>query len=202
LAAGDNEWTECANVNESQGFWRLAFDNLNERYWPQSKRDLNVTRKLNRRENFSFVKNGVLFIGLNIVGGKVTPNRPAWDAVLTDEYIWAADLMTKYKKSTDLTKTVGRMVLFFHANPNSNHKAFFDPFSNYVKNVLNNTVPILFVHGDEHKWLYTPNYMGLKSVLRISLVGETKNPPLKLTVNANGKSVTTLSDAFIYDRRL
>ncbi len=69
IIPGDNEWNDCVDPDPDQAwqYWTKYFMRL-DRHW---KHQLPVFRQLEREENFSFVQNGVLFIGLNIVGGRV-----------------------------------------------------------------------------------------------------------------------------------
>jgi hypothetical protein len=62
----DNEWNDCANVDEGFEQWMTVFGKFEEQ-WDHS---FEVTRHEERPENFSFLSKRTLFFGLNIVGGE------------------------------------------------------------------------------------------------------------------------------------
>ena len=147
-----------------------------------------------------------LYFGLNIVGGTIR-NRTEWNNRLLEEYKWVTYIITLYQKMIIKQKYGGRIIIFGHANPTSNHDVFFIPFRNYVQKQLKNRIPILYIHGDKHEWIYEPNYLGQSSILRISLVGLGRNPPLQVSVVASSSSSSSSSgtktnQAFRIDRRL
>jgi hypothetical protein len=65
ILPGDNEWVNCSNPSQGWAWWMEHLFGLEEDFcgiWP-------VDAQAARPENFSFVRNGVLFIGLNYVSG-------------------------------------------------------------------------------------------------------------------------------------
>jgi hypothetical protein len=135
---------------------------------------------------------------LNIVGGTVQ-DRTEWKQRLSDNYSWVSFSIQNYQEAMIKAKKVGRIVLFGHANPNSNHDEFFVPFRKFVQDELKNSIPILYIHGDKHEWIYETNYLGQTSMLRISLVGEAKEPPLKVLVRLG--STRKIEKVFSFDRQ-
>jgi hypothetical protein len=210
LLAGDNEWNDCSNYDVSPSLWKKTFTKFESKYWKKSAAKFKATHPRNRTENFTFQYNGTLFIGLNLVGG-VIRNQMEWNQRLNEEYLWTASLIRSYQKLINITNgsnsnnnttaVVGRVVIFGQANPAAGQVNFFSPLGDFVQNILKNSIPIVYIHGDLHEWVYEPNFLGQSSMVRISLVGHGKEPALKVTVNANGKYVNT-NKAFIYDRRL
>jgi hypothetical protein len=96
---------------------------------------------------------------------------------------------------------VGRVVLFGHADPGGRHAPFFQPISSFIKNELQNSIPIVYINGDKHEWTYTPNFYGRSSWLRIGVTGLAAEPLLKVMVDGNGTSINP-EQAFVIDRRL
>lgn len=97
--------------------------------------------------------------------------------------------------------TTGRVVIFGHANPNSLHKPFFHPIKTFIRDELKDTIPILYLNGDQHKWKYEPNFYGRPAFLRITVTGLAVDPLLKVTVTADGQFVDPQL-AYAIDRRL
>lgn len=138
-------------------------------------------------------------MGMNIIGGEVH-DQLEWETRLTDEVNWTVQLIRDYLNII-LSHHTGNIVIFGHANPNSRHDAFFKPLESFIKDELQNAIPILYLHGDTHKWLYEPNFKKLPSFLRIMVTGMTKEPPLKVSVQT-ATNETSPEDVFVYDRRL
>ncbi len=86
---------------------------------------LPVFRQLEREENFSFVKNRVLFVGLNIVGGRVHDDAE-WKQPHAECLDW---VRRNFRLSGD---QVGSAVIFGHAKPAAIHDDFFEPFNDYL----------------------------------------------------------------------
>jgi hypothetical protein len=198
ILVGDNEWNDCRNPTDALSYWKSEFLEFDRKYW--KNHTFQVRRQVNRTENFSFIHKGTLFIGLNLVGGPVF-NRTSWNQRLIEQYNWTVEMIQLYIRIKIPSNSIGRVVIFGHANPTRNHLKFFEPLSVYIRNELKNRIPILYMHGDKHTWIYEPNYMNQSSMLRISLVGLAKEPPIKVMVYATGSSAKT-DEAFAYDRRL
>jgi type II secretory pathway pseudopilin PulG len=192
---GDNDWNDCPNSDEGLQYWQKEFLYFESRYWNHT---FNITRMPGRDESFTFRFRETLFIGLNLVGGKVL-NQAEWKFRLTSQFNWTADLIREYRD--DVYPNTGRVVLFGHCNPTSHHAAFFNPLKDFVEDELGDTLPLLYLNGDQHKWKYEDNYLSQEYMLRIMVTGGSSEPPLKVTVNANGFLRPT-DESFLYDRDL
>jgi len=190
---GDNDYNDCPNPDQGFQFFQEEFLGFESKYW-------NHTFKIERQrpENFAFEHKGTLFIGLTITGG-IVHNKSEWSSRLTEQVDWTMDLIRLYVD--DISPRVGRVVLFGHADPTVAHQEFFDPLTTFIQDELQNQIPILYVNGDKHAWLFEPQFFGQPSFLRIMLAGKTVDPPLKIMVHADGQPSTT-AEAFVYDRRL
>ena len=117
IVPGDNEWNDCADPAKAWKLWKKHFTGFDQRW----KHRFPVFRQIGRKENFSFVHRTVLFVGLNIVGGR-----------LHDPEEWKK----RHAKNLDWTRrnlelfgpNISCLVLFAHAEPNKNHRDFFGPF--------------------------------------------------------------------------
>lgn len=149
LIPGDNEWSDCPNPSQAWNIWLEVFVGFESQSpWddgnnnPFAKDDL-IVRMPDRPETFSFVHEGTLFVGLNLVGGRIL-DASEWETRLTDQVLWLQELMRDqhYGKPT---------VVFGHANPVNNHDAFFLPLRDFVRDELQNEVPLIYINGDKHR---------------------------------------------------
>lgn len=193
MLLGDNDWNDCPNAAEGLQMWKKEFLEFETRYWNHT---FNIVREPNRTESFTFVHQSVLFIGLNLVGGRVL-NRTEWANRLDSELEWTMQLIREYQTGD----RIGRVVIFGHCDPTASHSRFFLPLAEFIDIELGNRVPIIYMNGDKHQWEYRPNFYNQSSFLRVMLKGGTSDPPLKVTIVADGLPALT-NEAFIYDRQL
>jgi hypothetical protein len=195
VVLGDNDWNDCPNHEEGLQFWKREFLFFESRYWNHT---FNISRLEGYDATFSFRHKRSLFIGLNLVGGKVL-DQSEWHVRLRSQYNWTADLIREYRD--DIWPATGRVVIMAHADPTSDHDEYFDPLRAFVQSELGDTLPILYLHGDKHKWKYQDSYLDQSYLLRIMVTGGSSEPPLKLTVPANGY-LRPVNESFVYDRDL
>jgi hypothetical protein len=180
IIPGDNEWNDCTNPAEAWDSWEKHFTRFDQRWHHR----LPVFRQLDREENFSFVKNSVLFVGLNIVGGLV--HDPAeWKQRHTDDLNWMRRNLRRFGD------TVTSVVIFGHALPAAKHNDFFEPFN---KDAQEFGKPILYLHGDGHRWIHDRPFAA-QNILRVQVDQGGIAPPLQVTVT------DAVADPFQFDRR-
>jgi hypothetical protein len=198
VLVGDNDWTDCPNREEGYQLWQEEFVGFESKYWEHS---FDIQRQPGRPYNFAFLHKGTLFIGLNIVAG-IVHDADEWLTRLGEQAEWTIELIRSYQRSnTTSNDSVGRLVIFGHANPSSTHRPFFKPLRAFIKDELHSGMPILYINGDSHKWMYQPNFYDEPSLLRITVSGLVVDPLLKVTVTADGRYIDPVS-AFAIDRRL
>lgn len=180
IIPGDNEWNDCTNPEQAWKLWEKYFMRFDRR-WQHS---LPVFRQLKREENFSFVKSNVLFIGLNIVGGRVHDPKE-WKQRHADNLDWVRRNLRRFGAD------VNSLVIFGHAKPIAVHNDFFDPFSKEANDFKK---PILYIHGDGHVWIYDRPFKA-KNILRVEVDQGGIAPPLKITVTDDK------TNPFQFDRR-
>jgi hypothetical protein len=190
---GDNESNDCQKSAIDAGWehWTTNFLRF-ENYWAHN---YTVIRNPEYEEDFYFIQKRTLIIGLNMVGGRIN-NEEAWFSRQRDQFEWVREII-------DLNLPTGKaygVILMAHAKPTADHRHFFNPFVDYLKNDLLNEYPVLYLHGDGHAWMYTPYYKGQRSFLRIQHEGGVRDPILKILADPsqNGQSVY---QAFQYDRQ-
>jgi hypothetical protein len=194
---GDNEWNDCPNHQEALYFWHEEFDEFLDDKWTAARAMFNVTSQWGRIENVYFIRNKALFIGLNIVGGRVH-NETEWEERLNNNFNWTRNLIQTHVVDAQDANVV---VLMAHAAPRDNHRLFFDPMRDYIEDELGNNVPILYLNGDSHMWEYEPDFRSQESWLRITVEGMSRAPILKVFVDGSA-SGGTVEEAFSYDRGL
>jgi len=180
IVPGDNEWNDCANPDQAWEYWDKYFMRFDRRW----RHRLPVFRQLEREENFSFVKENVLFVGLNIVGGHVH-DASEWKKRHADGLNWIRRNLRRFGAD------VSSLVIFGHANPNEKHSDFFDPFN---KDAREFKKPILYIHGDGHRWIHDRPFAA-QNILRVQVDQGGIAPPLKVTITDHQTS------PFEFDRR-
>ncbi len=181
IIPGDNEWNDCADPGQAWTFWEKHFMRF-DRHW---QHDFSVFRQLEREENFSFVRGDVLFIAINIVGGRVH-DAQEWSQRLAQDLEWTRRNLRHFGDS------VSSSVVFGHALPAARHAEFFDGF---VKEAEQFGKPLLYLHGDGHRWIHDHPFPA-KNVLRVQVDQGSLAPPLKVTITND------THEPFHFDRRM
>ena len=180
IIPGDNEWNDCKDPASAWKFWHSYFMRFDQRW----KHQFGVFRQLEREENFSFVENGVLFLGINVVGGRV--HDPAeWKTRLAQTLDWTKRNLHQFGES------VSSVVIFGHAKPNQNHRVYFDGLSAEATTFKK---PILYLHGDGHRWIHDRPFAA-KNILRVQVDQGGIAPPLLVTITDDA------TEPFRFDRR-
>ncbi len=182
IIPGDNEWNDCVDPDPIQAWshWKKHFMRFEQRW----QHDLPVFRQLEREENFSFVKNDVLFIGLNIVGGRVY-DEAEWKQRHGECLNWVRRNLSQFGDK------VGSVVIFGHAKPAAIHQDFFDPLNEDAQKF---SKPLLYLHGDGHRWLQDRPFAA-QNILRVQVDQGGIAPPVKVTVTDHP------TEPFEFDRR-
>lgn len=167
IIPGDNEWNDCFDPEEAWGLWTryfLHFDNQ----WTNS---LQVVRDGRHPENFAFVSNGVLFVGINLVGGKVL-DPIEWTLQDRDNIHWIESQLRDHKQS------ISRLIIFGHALPSRNHRTFFIMLNRLAQSLGK---PMLYLHGDGHNWKKDYPF-NAKNILRVQVENGGNAKPVTVTV--------------------
>lgn len=91
------------------------------------------------------------------------------------------------------------VVIMAHATNTSNHGKFFHAMRDYIEFDLNNGIPILHLNGDVHSWNEQYDYFEQSNWKRITVEGNARAKPLKVTVDARDH-VGTVDEAFSHAR--
>lgn len=181
IIPGDNEWNDCTDPAQAWTFWNQYFRRFDRRW----EHDLPVFRQIEHEENLSFVANGVLVIGINLVGGHV--HDPAeWKQRHADNLDWIQRNLNQFGDD------IHCLVLLGHAHPKAAHDDFFRPFEALATEFGR---PVLYLHGDGHNWMHDRPFAA-KNILRVQVDQGGKAPPLKVTITDHATT------PFQFDRRL
>lgn len=181
IIPGDNEWNDCEDPEEAWEFWNTYFMRFDEKW----KHDFDVNRQQSRTENFAFADNGVLFVGLNLVGGKIH-KKEEWKSMIEDDLAWLTEQFSSHGSSASSA------VVFIHANPGKLDVDEFDYAKKDYKPIVEfldeETAklfpkPILLIHGDGHKWIHDSPFPNAGSrITRIQVTQGGLEAPLKVEV--------------------
>jgi hypothetical protein len=191
LIPGDNDWTDCARV--ASGGWvpeeRLA--RLRAIFFarPESlgRQRMPLERQPTGRdgccpENVRWWREGILFIGLHVVGssnnrGSGTEPKPEYVTRTAANSGWLEEGFTLARE-----RKAPAVVLFIHANAGLEQIGrFARPYADVLDTVKRESVafgrPVLLVHGDTHRfqvdrpWWRTQAREGVRNLQRIEVPG-------------------------------
>ena len=181
VVLGDNEWNDCLRPATGLKYWHRHLARLNEKW----QTDFQVIRDPQRIENFAFETRRALFVGINIVGGEVL-DKQEWKTRHAQNAAWVKTALRKFPEARC-------MVVFGHARPAKVHDDFFKPLEKIVKEFDR---PVLYLHGDGHKWEKKKSFKGRKNLLRVQVDQGGNAEPVIVSVESGKKK-----DAFDFDRR-
>jgi hypothetical protein len=193
IIPGDNEWTDCGNstaINNAWTYWMNHF-NAFEKNWSGA---FVTERQVVRPENFAFVRKGVLFIGINLVGGHppTGPSQSVWDTyvvpAMNDDANWVEEQFAQHKEH------VRAAVIFSQASDlqgngtvGTYHKPFIDRFRLAAKTFEK---PILFLQGDYHTWRVERPWPE-QNILRVVVDEGHDAPPVEVVVTMDEENMFT-----------
>ncbi|MGH9146395.1 MAG: PKD domain-containing protein, partial [Vicinamibacterales bacterium] len=177
IIPGDNEWNDCSNPSQAWAFWTTHLLAIERTFCGLPL----VERQAVRPENFAFVKNGVLFIGINKVSGGLGGGETSTRLQQNADWV-TGQLQTK-------GSSVRALVIFAQASPSGSpfESAFRAAASAFAK-------PVLYIHGDGHSWTYNEGYLE-PNITRVQVDrGSISHPPVHVTVTMDP------ANAFLFDR--
>ena len=181
IIPGDNEWNDCSDPNQAWTYWDTHLMRLEEHWTP----DFTVLRQSVREENFAFVESGVLFIGLNLVGGSVhSPSE--WDQRMTDNANWVNENFNNFGSQ------VTSALVFGHAYPDPTEGDRQQFGQDFVTAAQNFGKPILYMMGDDHHWVLDNPYPAAQNVTRVTL--DQGVPSVRVTISNHP------TDPFTFDQ--
>lgn len=184
IILGDNEYNDCDDPDEALQFWNTYFLHFNKNWSFPHK----VSYQSNRTENFNWVQDKVLFIGLNIVGSSVH-DVDEWQTRLTDNGNWVKQLLETHKDAIEAT------IIFSHANMVEGGPTKFKPFTDLFRAAaLDFGKPTLIINGDGHFWINNKPWEE-KNITRVQINGGVD--ALKVTVNTDLENPFSFNNNFL-----
>ena len=122
--------------------------------------------------NNAFVQNEILFIALNLVGGRIH-DQAEWDAMQQNAVDWIGQQLQR--------KRLLATVVLAQANPDEKHQLFMDQFLRLVENFSR---PALFIHGVGHLWLHDDPWL-MRNLVRVQVDKGGIADPLQVTIVGN-----------------
>ncbi len=193
IVPGDNEWSDLEDPSLAWTWWQKYYSKFEERFKPSWKTE----RQPERAENFVFERKGVVFIGINLVGGRIH-NPKEWQDRLPEDAAWIKEVLTRPAMAD-----VRAAVIFCQANALSlkpgDPKEKFEPFlTPFRQSAADWKKPLLLLHADGHAWIDDQPWPE-KNIRRIQVnKWDTNYPTVQFTV-ADAGDVKTM---FSFNRRL
>ena len=188
IVPGDNEWNDLEDPAQGWKWWQKYYSRFEERFQPSWKTE----RQPERLENFAFVRKGVCFVGINLVGGRIH-DASEWALRLPQDAAWIREVLTRSSMAD-----ARAAVIFCQANPlvlkpgdpKDKFSAFLVPFRQAAADYKK---PLLFLHSDGHVWIDDQPWPE-KNIRRIQLdKWDKKFPTVQFTVGDAGDAQTIFS---------
>ncbi len=173
IIPGDNETIDCDTAAAGLLKWKQYFINYEQNFCSATPTEHQTARP----ENWAFVKDGVLFVGINMVGG----NSP---------YQLDADWITRQFEAN--VTQVRAAVIFSHIGPDKS-TTFSTPFRLAAAAFAK---PVLFLHGHGHAW-NTGYPFPEPNIFRVQVDNGTAEDPVEVTVTMD---MTSPATAFVLKR--
>jgi hypothetical protein len=173
IIPGDNETIDCISPSQGLSTWKKVFLNFEQNFCGAPYAE----RQGARPENFAFTMDGVLFIGINMVGG-------------SSPYQQNADWISQQFQTKN--SQVRAAVVFSHIGPDKS-SVFSVPFRQAAAAFGK---PVLFLHGHGHSWVI--NYpFPEANILRVQVDNGAAEDPIEVTVTLD---TSTPATAFMLKR--
>ena len=169
---GDNEWNDCPDPAQGWAWWTSHLMRLEQGYCGTPPTEYQAARL----ENFAFVSKGVLFVGINLVGGRVLSKAEANLRMQQD-----ADWVIQQLQQNALRARAA--VVFSQAGPSTKRQPFFDQF---VPAAAAFAKPVLFAQGDGHSWRLDRPFSA-QNVQRMQVQRGT-TPPVQVTATFDAQN--------------
>lgn len=177
---GDNEWNDQPIPEAAWPLWEQDFMHFHEQY-PSAPHTI---RQAGHPENIAWMDKGVLFMGINLVGGRMH-DVEEWDHRHRANAEWVEQNLAAYGEKAYA------VVVLAQAHPKAVHEDF---FSRFVPAVEAYGKPVLYLHGDGHTWQVEEGYRA-PNLVRIQVDQVTKARPAHIIVSPGDPA-----HPFTYDR--
>lgn len=177
LIPGDNDWNDCPDPDIAWRYWEDHFMAFEQNYMGVRPYLPFVERQPERQENFGFVLNGVLIVGLNQVAGL---DDIGYEERLEHNIMWIDEQVHKYAMASGTG--IRLCIIFAHSSKGA--RVF-----RHAQRVLSGySFPTLVLKGDGHTFDVSNNLRDvgqdfgwdLFKVVQVNRGGEA--PPIRITI--------------------
>lgn len=186
---GDNEWSDCYDLDDAWSLWTEHFGVGNQFGFGTFSPGKNIAVErqttefrlpgVDRSENFAFFINGVLFIGLNMVGGDDVGDE---ELRLGQNFNWTKSKLRYYKR-----RGMKACVLFAHARmgkPGPRKTYFGDKLMSLLRRRYA-SLPVMHVHGDGHDYCLSTFDENNENLYDLEVDDGGFSPPVVVSVVTN-----------------
>ena len=163
---------DCPNPDQAFGYWYEYILEFEEKHWP-APTAWNVSRQVPKyQENFVYIFNGLLVVGINLVGG-VVHDAKEWQERHAADLEWIDQNYYQYLGQFEA------MVILAHADPEIQaNEDFFNVFYGRVENDYDTQV--IFIHRNlgVQSWGLEPNYNDISNLIVVVVEGSIWPPML------------------------
>ena len=173
---------DCPDPDQAFAFWKQYLLDYETQFWPATNVWNTTRQEPNYPENFAYVYNRVLFVGIDLVGGSVNDDRE-WQSRLQADLDWIDDQYNLHAGTIDF------LVILAHSDPaiqaNSN---FFTDFYEHVQ--LYYAVQVVFLHRNlgTETWGQEPQFNGLNNLTVVAVEGSIW-PPMLIQIDTKAGTV-------------
>lgn len=131
------QYNDCPNIEEAFDFWEEYLLGYETKHWPEPAWQVERFTP-EYAENFAFVLRNILYIGINLVGGRVHSDSE-WADRQKANLKWIDDSFRDNKPLFDV------MVIFAHADPDiETNDDFFEPLFERIE--FDYALPTILIH--------------------------------------------------------
>lgn len=216
IVPGDNDYDFCKDKSKAKQLWDQYISEF-EKHW---ELEFLVKRQYEQRENFSFLLESTLFIGVNLFE-KRSRDTIKFNKIMRNNIFWIKENIKQHEKS------VSSLIIFAHdysglinedndylvcnninltswAKENYESKKYFS--GQFIALANEFKKPILYIQGNHHCLMHDFPYKEAKNIERIVVDRVEKTPLVQITVNDDEFLLTQRKnnriDFFIKDANL
>jgi hypothetical protein len=169
---GEEDWSNCPDPNAAWDSWYEAFAYFDSNF----DKPFQVQRRVDREENFAFVNEGVLFIGVHVVNGRIVDE-------IDQEARNAANFDWIFKRVQENENDVRAIVVFGNARPG--HPQNEDFFTKIVSFLDVFGIPAAYIHGNSGDGgVEEVAFKNAKNVVSVQAQNGGQAAPLRITVGS------------------
>lgn len=193
IVPGDNEWNDRPDPDLGWKHWSKHLLKLEESFKPKWITE----RQEVRPENFAFVCDGILIIGINLPGGRVHDQKE-WTRRFGENNDWIEKQFAAHRDTARAAVVCAQANVVGQGKVKTIVNLLFSGFRKRFGEISKGFgKPVLFLHADGHKWTVDKPWKGVANITRIQVDRLNPSyPPAQITVDPTSKT------PFAYDRRL